>query len=137
MDTSILQSKVIKKLESEGWKFWCDWTSTDHDDNYDLQFTTPNMHRNLKGKIHPNQFGEVTEKFLRTKEAEYISYDWLNTIRVYTGGFTSVATRELSKILLKRESPEFKRVFSTPTYDIKVSPSLKTPKKVKVTIEIL
>lgn len=124
-------------MEGEGWKFWCDWTSTDHDDNYDLQFTTPNMREDLKGKIHPNQFDGVTEKFLRIKEAEYISYDWLNAITMYTGGFPSAATRELSKVLLKRKSPEFKRVFSEPTYEIKISPSLKTPKKVKITIEVL
>jgi hypothetical protein len=132
------QRKVIDRLTEEGWEFHDgSWNDHHNGNEYnDVDFQSPNMRE--KASIDSRAWGEVTEKYLREREAYHAANDWAKDVFHYTSVITNPLAEGLKKHFLKKKSTKFARLFSTSAkFDVKVSPKVKDkPKKIKVLITI-
>lgn len=131
-----ISKKLIRKMEKLGWQFYFEsWMDRHKSDTYyELKFKSPNMKNTAS--IHED---EISETFLLEREARAISMDWANSLFNSKLTIQNPISLELEKYLLKNKSNKFLSIYaSSIEFDVKISPENKnTPKKVKVTIEIL
>jgi hypothetical protein len=131
---------VIQSLEKQGWEFLDDsWEYIRKGDEYkDVRFKSPNMRR--FASIPERHWKEVSLEYLLEREAHHAANDWASDVFHYTSVVTNPVTKELKEHFLKTKNSKFSPLYaSSAEFDVKVSPNIanNTPRKVKVTIEII
>jgi len=132
--------RTVQSLEKQGWEFLdASWEYIRNGDEYkDVRFKSPNMKR--FARISEHHWKEVTLEYLLEREAHHVANEWVSDVFHYTSVVTNPVTRGLKEHFLKTKNSKFAPLYaSSAEFDVKVSPNItnNTPKKVKVTIEIL
>ena len=123
--------KAVHELESKGWQF--------RDNPWDtaVEFKSPNMKR--WGSILENRWPEITKEYLLEREAGHSAQDWAGNIFHNASAVINPLADELKNYFLKKGTSEFGSLYASDAqFKIIISPKIKnkTPRKVKVTIEI-
>jgi len=128
--------QMIERLQSEGWKFEDDYWESGHngDPYYDVKFKSPKMEEFARG-IGEHEWETITEKSLRKREAAWLAHRWTGYVFHDENLINDPVEKIVTEHLLKTETAEFKNE-PEPEVSVKISPKVKSPKKVKITIEI-
>ena len=130
---------IIDELVEKGWEFAdASWESGHNGDPYyDVSFKSPRMGDSVT--IGEHQWTEVTKKFLLEKEAQRLALEWADEVFTSRHDLSTPVTRALAKYFLKSGTVKGNKIskYDDVKYIVKLAKGMKkSPKKIKITIEI-
>jgi hypothetical protein len=130
---------MVKSFEKRGWKFQDGYWESHHNGTpyYDVEFKSPNMDE--FSTIGEHDWPKITEKFLLDGEARHVAKQWSRDVFAYASCITGPIANKLREHFLESNTATFKQLSAEDvSYEVKIADTVKnTPKKIKITIEIL